>query len=205
MKSTLAIMKSTLALVALIGVLGFSTDGMSQIQLSNGDIKVKDIEVEAQPTPLFQAAGVKNKNIPNPKEWLEMEVEFEVKGDEDKVVPELLFRYYAGFRDEKGSVRILTGDVKHINVVPGEEYYSSAYVSPSTLGQITGDYSRFQPSSVAGVGVEIYFNGVIIGGSTSTGTKFWAAGTAPAPGVMGKGETPFALLWIDRYAQAGKK
>ncbi|MDF1739510.1 MAG: hypothetical protein P1U86_10160 [Verrucomicrobiales bacterium] len=199
-------MKSLLTLLTLIGVLGFSTTGMSQIQLAVGDIKVDEPEVEAQPTPQFQAGGVKNKNVPNPREWLELEVKFEVKGDEDDIVPELLFRYYVGFRDQSGSPRILTGDVKHINVVPGDEYYSSAYVSPSTLGEITGDFKKFQPSSVIAQGVEVYYNGVIIGGASSMSgskAKFWQAGTVA--GVLSKDETPFALLWIDRYAQSAKK
>lgn len=199
-------MKSLLTLLTLIGVLGFSTIGMSQIQLSVGDIDVDEPDIEAQPTPQFQAGGVKNKNVPNPKEWLELEVKFKVKGDKDKVVPELLFRYYVGFRDQAGAPRILTGDVKHINVVPGEDYYSAAYVSPSTLGEITGDFKKFQPSSVIAQGLEVYYNGVIIGGASSMSgskAKFWSAGTVA--GILTKNETPFALLWIDRYAQVAKK
>ena len=127
-------MKSLLTLFTLIGVLGFSTTGMSQIQLAVGDIKVDEPEIEAQPTPQFQAGGVKNKNVPNPREWLELEVKFEVKGDDKKIVPELLFRYYVGFRDQTGAPRILTGDVKHINTIQARMSLRAPWVKlPATL------------------------------------------------------------------------
>lgn len=173
------------------------------IQLKVGDIDVKNVEVQAQKTPNFQAGDVKTKNVPNPRDWLEVEVEFEVKTRSDVAIPELLFRYYIGFRDESGNGRVLTGDVKHINIVPNEETYSAIYVAPSTLGKITGDFRNFREGSVEGVGVEIIFNGVIVGGYTDKG-KFWEQ-IGPEPGVLGRDETPFALLWIDRYAESAQK
>ena len=199
-------MKKLLTLLAFAGLFGGSLHAQQQVQLKVGDVDVKKMEFDAQKTPSFQAGDVKGKNIPNPRDWLELEVEFTVKGDPKTVVKELLFRYYIGFRDQTGAARVLTGDVKHINIVPGEESYSAVYVSPSTLGEITGDFRRFQPSSVEAVGVEVIYNGVIVGGKSSMSgarAKFWeAAGTQP--GVLAKGDTPFALLWIDRYADAEK-
>jgi hypothetical protein len=199
-------MKKLLTLLAFAGLFGGSLHAQQQVQLKVGDVDVKKMEFDAQKTPSFQAGDVKGKNIPNPRDWLELEVEFTVKGDPKTVVKDLLFRYYIGFRDQTGAARVLTGDVKHINIVPGEELYSAVYVSPSTLGEITGDFRRFQPSSVEAVGVEVIYNGVIVGGKSSMSgarAKFWeAAGTQP--GVLAKGDTPFALLWIDRYADAEK-
>ncbi|MDF1824485.1 MAG: hypothetical protein P1U68_07570 [Verrucomicrobiales bacterium] len=177
------------------------------VQLQVGDVDVKKMEVEAQKTPNFQAGDVKTKSVPNPRDWLEVEVEFSVKGNSDQVVPELLFRYYIGFKDQSGSGRVLTGDIKHINIVPGEETYSAVYVAPSTLGEITGDFRNFREGAVEAVGLEIYYNGVIVGGkSTESGSraKFWQA-LGTQPGVLGRDETPFALLWIDRYAESAKK
>ncbi len=199
-------MKKLLSLFALVGLLGGSLQAQQQVQLKVGDVEVGKMNYDAQKTPSFQAGGVKDKNIPNPRDWLELEVEFKVKGDPKAIVKELLFRYYIGFRDQTGAARILTGDVKHINIVPGEDNYSAVYVSPSTLGEITGDFRRFQTSSVEAVGVEIIYNGVIVGGKSSMSgsrAKFWeSAGTQP--GILGKIDTPFALLWIDRYADVEK-
>lgn len=196
-------MKSLLALAAAFAVSTFgSLHAQQQIQLKLGDVDVKQPAFDAQKTPNFQAGDVKNKDIPNPRDWLEVEVEFEVKGPKGAVVKDLLFRYYVGFRDTTGTPRVLSGDVKHINVVTGEKFFSSAYVAPNMLGEITGDFRRFQPNSVEAVGVEVYYNGVIVGGTTTKG-KFWEA-IAPQPGVLGKADTPFALLWIDRYAEVEK-
>jgi hypothetical protein len=199
-------MKKLFTILAFAGLLGGSLQAQQQVQLKVGDVEVGKMEYDAQKTPSFQAGDVKGKDIPNPRDWLELEVEFKVKGDPKSVVKELLFRYYIGFKDQTGSARILTGDVKHINIVPGEDSFSAVYVSPSTLGEITGDFRRFQPSSVEAVAVEIIYNGVIVGGKSSMSgarAKFWeSAGTQP--GVLAKIETPFALLWIDRYADAEK-
>ncbi len=170
------------------------------LQLKMGDVKVSKPSYDAQKTPNFQAGDVKSKNIPNPRDWLEVEVEFEVDGPRNAVVKDLLFRYYIGFRDSSGSPRVLTGDVKHINIPTKEKLYSAAYVAPSTLGEITGDFRRFQPGAVEAVGVEIYYNGVIVGGTSTSNGKFWESIPGQA-GVLGKAETPFALLWIDRYAE----
>ncbi len=179
------------------------TSFAQQVQLKLGDVKVEQLVFDAQKTPNFQAGDVKSKDIPNPRDWLEIETEFEVRGPKDAVVKDLIFRYYVGFRDKAGTPRVLTGDVKHINIVAGEKSFSSAYVAPATLGEITGDFRRFQPTSVEAVGVEVFYNGVMVGGTSSKGGKFWEA-VAPAPGVLGKAETPFALLWIDRYAEVEK-
>jgi hypothetical protein len=185
-------MKSLVAAVALLTVSGTAVHAQQQpVQLKMGDVKVQQPAFDAQKTPNFQAGDVKTKDVPNPKDWLEIEVEFEVDGPRNAVVKELLFRYYVAFSD-------------HINVVCGEKTFSAAYVAPSMLGEITGDFRRFQPGAVKGVGLEVIYNGVVVGGATTGGGKFWEA-TGTSPGVLGKAKTPFALLWIDRYAETSAR
>jgi len=172
------------------------------VQIKPGDgVDVETPEVEAQKPPSFDADGPKPKNIKSPRDWLEIEVEFEPKDVEprDAVIPKLLFRYYVAIRSDEGT-KVLTGDVTHVNVVAGEKIYSAAYISPMTLGKITGDYRRFQTSAVRGVGVEVFYNGVSAAGTTTGGAgRAWET-LAPEPGVIGEHDSPFALLWIDRYA-----
>jgi len=190
-------------LMIMVGALAFApiaSHAQQPIQLSVGDVNIRKMDVDVQKTPNFSAGGVKDKNVPNPKDWLEVEVEFEVKGRGDAVIPELLFRYYIGFRDQTGRPRTLTGDVRHRNVPLGERTFSAVYVPPPTLGEITGNFRRFNSSSVEAVGVEVYYNGVIVGGDSSRGGKFWEQ-TGTQPGILSKIQTPFALLWIDRYAE----
>lgn len=170
-----------------------------QVQVEKVD--VKSINYDTQPTPQFQAGNVKSKNVPNPKDWLEVEVEFEVAaGQRNAVVPELLFRYYVAITAEDGSTKVLTGDVTHVNMVAGEEYFSAVYVAPMTLGTITGDFRRFQSGAVKAVAVEVFHNGVSKGGQSQGATGRWWETLAPQAGVLGREKTPFALLWIDRYA-----
>ena len=173
-----------------------------QPQVKSGDgVKIKGLEFEAQQTPEFSAGGVKNKNIPNPREWLEIEAEFEVDkaSPKDAILPELKFRYYVGLMDESNKPVVLSGDVDYVNVISGEEYYSAVYVHPSTMGKITGEHRRLDKGSIKAVGVEVYYQGVLVGGHSTTGKKFWEAGTTP--GILSKDKTPFALLWIDRYPE----
>ncbi len=173
------------------------------VQLKMGDIKVSSPSLLSQKTPNFQAGDVKVKNIPNPRDWLEIEIEFEVAGDRKAVVKELLFRYYVAMRDQSNQVRCLTGDVKHINILCRDKTYSAAYVAPAVLGEITGDFRRFNTSSVEAVGLEIIYNGVVVGGTSTKGGSFWQ-NLSTQPGVLGKADTPFALLWIDRYAEVDR-
>jgi hypothetical protein len=71
---------------------------------------------------------------------------------------------------------------------------------------VTGEYRNFQASDVAGYGVEIFYNGVLVGLKSSlsgASQKFWEK-TGTTEGVLPKHETPFELLWIDRYADVKK-
>lgn len=181
-------------LAALEPVLG------QQIQVDT--VTVNSLKYDTQPTPQFEAGNVKSKDVPNPKDWLEVEVEFEARASErNAVIPELLFRYYVAVKAQDGSTKVLTGDVTHVNMVGGERYYSAVYVSPITLGKVTGDYRRFQLGAIAAVAVEVFYNGVSKGGKSEGGPAGrWWEQTQTEPGVLAKDKTPFALLWTDRYA-----
>ena len=199
-------MKKLITIFAALGL--FAAGAQAQnLKIDPGAVKIKEMELEVQKTPQFQAGGVNDKNIPNPRDWLELEVEFEVdvRAPDNTVVPELMFKYYVGFRDKSGNNRCLMGEVKHKNVMVGEEAYSAVYISPDTLGEITGEYRSFQTSDVAGYGIEVYYNGVLVGlsSSVSGNNKFWES-MSTSPGILAKHDTPFALLWIDRYADVEK-
>lgn len=200
-------MKKILILVVACCLFAISADAQ-QLNIKPGDVKVEALELEVQQTPQFQAGGLKDKNIPNPRDWVELEIEFEVdvRAPDNAVLPELLVKYYVGFKDQSGNGRTLTGQVTHKNVLVGEETFSAAYISPDTLGEVTGEYRNFQASDVAGYGVEIFYNGVLVGLKSSlsgASQKFWEK-TGTTAGVLPKHETPFELLWIDRYADVKK-
>jgi len=159
------------------------------------------VEFDVQPTPVFEAGGGgKSKKIPRQKGWLEVDVEFEVKaGNKEGVVADLQFRYYIAVKGEDGT-RLLVGDVNHVNMLEGDALYSVVYVSPATLGKVTGKYGDFQPSSVNAVAVEVSYNGRVIGTESTGGNGRWWESLSAEQGVLPKSKTPFALLWMDRYA-----
>lgn len=177
----------------------FAFAGISSAQ----DVDVKKIEFEVQPTPSFDAGGVKSKNVPSPRSWLEIEVEFEAKQKtREGIYPQLKFRYHVAIKGRDG-VYYLTGDVDHVNVVAEKELYSVCYVSPAALGTITGDFEKFQAGDVAAVGVEVYDSGVLTGmASEGQSGKWWESSSLKRSGaaISKKENTPFALLWMDRYA-----
>ena len=192
----------------ILGATGYVIYAQQQVQVKAGSgIDLRKITFDTQKTPDIQAGNVKTKRVDSPRDWLEIEVEFEAKdvSPRDAVIPEVIFRYYVAMTDKNNQPIVLSGDVTHVNVVAGEKYHSAAYVPPSTLGKYTGDFKRFQASSVKGIGVEILYNGVRVGGGLEgINSKFWET-VAPTPGVLSRQETPFGLLWIDRYADEKKK
>jgi hypothetical protein len=74
------------------------------------------------------------------------------------------------------------------------------YVSPTTLGAITGDYRNFQKSAINAVAVEVSYNGRVIDTKSEGPQSRWWETLSAEQGILQKGKTPFALLWIDRYA-----
>ena len=167
------------------------------------NVDVKKIEYQVQPTPQFDASAVKGKRVSSPRSWLEIEVEFETKQtNQEGIYPNLKFRYHVAIKGKDG-VHYLTGDVDHINVVADQELFSVMYVSPTTLGTITGDYKDFQDGNVQAVAVEVYQDGVLAGGdSEGERGKWWESASLKKGGakLLNKMDTPFALLWLDRYA-----
>jgi len=185
-----------LSLVALPLVAG------AQQNVQVGDVEIKELMVEIQQTPEFQAGNVKGKNVPRPRDWLEIEVEFEVEtAPKDSAAPAVMFRYYVAIQGPQG-VRTLRGDVTHVNVPGDEEIYSAVYVSPSKLASITGKTSGFTESDIIGVGVAVYVDGIAnTGEAYKLKNGWWTADNVQTePGVLSRKDTPFALLWIDRYA-----
>jgi len=195
----------------VLAALGMADVAFSQqpVLINPGDVKIKKIEFVGQPTPIFVVEGVKMKDVPRQREWMEVEVEFKVekgRNDKEAVVPELTFRYYVGFQDQTGKYVLLTGDVTHLNVQVGEDHFSAVYIAPTTHGKLTGDYRRLDLLKVKGVGVEVFYNGVKVGmdATVKTTPPFWESPTMsrqPGTGILPKDKTPFAILWIDRYPE----
>ncbi|MEZ5432873.1 MAG: Amuc_1102 family pilus-like protein [Verrucomicrobiales bacterium] len=172
-------------------------------------VRIQQMKVvaEMQKTPNYVAEGPKAKQIEKPREWLEIEVEFTAEPAKDlgPVIPRLEFRYYLLVKDLDKKPRMLTGTVMHVNVTGNQKLYSVIYVDPDALTKLTGDPGKFKTRDVEEIGVVALYDGIQCGEYASGGKKFWEspnAASATMPGmILNKNQTPFSLLWKDRYPE----
>lgn len=160
------------------------------------------------PSPEF--SGGKQKSF-KPKDWLEVETKIKVEMSPEpksKTAPEILVKWYVAVKnpDRSGYFFLLTKSVTHINVPLNEEIYSSVYLSPASIMRLTGS-PKGGKSAVEYVGYEVLVDGEVKASDTSKGTAGWwkstseklsASDTVP---LLAKYETPFSIMWWDRYAE----
>ncbi len=147
-----------------------------------------------------------------PRDWLEIEAAITIDARPEPpsgMLDRLLVKWYVAVQnpDERGQFFLLTREVNHVNVPIGEEFYSSVYLSPSSIRRITGNY-RNARRSIEFVGYEVYFDGEVIAHAANRGARdqWWTmpsdriAASDSVP-LLTKPETPFAAMWWDRYAE----
>ncbi len=186
--------------------------------------KVDKPDFDALPSPEF--GGNTDLKKFNPKDWLIVEVEFEIDaredGDKPDFVDELEFVYYVavenGNRSKTNPAEFLLMEksVKHVNIPVGEKVYSAIFLSPSSVKRISGG-ERAGKNIIKSVAVVVKYQGRAVGGSGTEGdvakdgrtkpnawwtqlggTKLMRTEKIP---LLAKKETPFAPLWWDRYAE----
>lgn len=196
-------MKALISTCSVFAVMLAIASSASAQSWSPKDGKIGKIDVEIQQTPQFPAGNVKDKRIPSPRNWVEIEVEFElsdrvIKGD---FVDKVMLRYYIVVKGDNES-RMMTGDVTHVYVPTGEDVYSIAYVPPAALNRVMGKRSNVTSSSILAVGVAIFINGVEIARGASGQPEGWWLNTQlqQESGVLAKSKTPFSIMWLDRHA-----
>jgi hypothetical protein len=180
-------------------VLAGSVSARAQVQVKS--VKVDKPDINMLKTPEFDVGGTLVKDTPRRREWLEIDVKFEVEGQSASgYIDSLLFKYYVVLDDDKKTMLVM--DVTHVNVPMGEELWSSAYVSPSSLDKLLGK-EKGNERSVEGYAVEILYQGQAVGGKAdpSPSTRWWQSRPATPGLLLSKDKTPFAPLWWDRYAE----
>jgi hypothetical protein len=150
-----------------------------------------------------------------PKDWLEVEVSIKIPAAnaEQKKIGfhnQVTVKWYVAMDnpDAKGVIK-LTKTINHINVPVDEEIYSSVYMSPSSLKRLTGK-DKAGKSAVKAVGVEVLVDGVKVGeAADKQKVGWWNSGSLSDQSdkfpLLNKNETPFAMLWWDRYAEIQKE
>jgi hypothetical protein len=197
------------------GLVGVSTT----IQAEPKKIEIDEPKFEAIKSPEY-SANTKPKKW-DQKEWLEMEVKFKVtnlimrKLPKDKTLPKLTVKWFVVAEDPNKSDKYIrmTKEVVHVNIPIEEEMYTSCYISPSGVRRLSGGREKASEKMIFGVGGEFYLDGELIGFFASKDDKvkvngknmpFWYAPTlseSQSVQIHDKNETPFELLWIDKFAE----
>lgn len=177
-------------LLALVSTAGIA---MAQVpvQVGPANIKVKKINPSVITSPEFRT-DVPDKRSPKLK-WFEIEVEFDVdKIPKGQVIDELTFKYVVLFNG-----KLLTGEVTHVNIPNGSDHYSVMYMSPRSIDRATMG-APFTAGMVDNIWVSVERQGQKLGEDS---LKKTAQPNVPqTPGLLvPKSETPFQVLWWDRY------
>ncbi len=150
-----------------------------------------------------------------PKDWLEVEVGIKIpatNAEQKKIgfINQVTVKWYVAMDnpDAKGIIK-LTKTINHINVPIDEEIFSSVYMSPSAIKRLTGK-DKAGKSAVKAVGVEVLVDGVKVGEAADKAKiGWWNSGQVSDQSdkfpLLNKDETPFSMLWWDRYAEIQKE
>lgn len=179
---------------------------------AQGKADVGNLVFDDIPSPDVQTG--KSKNF-KPKDWLEVEAGIKIpatNAEQKKAgfIDQVTVKWYVAFKnpDGKGFIK-LSKTINHINVPIEEEIFSSVYMSPSMLKRVTGK-DKAGKGDVEAVGLEVLVNGEKVGlAAQKKPEKWWEAGSLSDQSdkfpLLNKDETPFAMLWWDRYAEIQKE
>jgi hypothetical protein len=197
-RSALATIAASAAVLSL-----FSSSAQAQ-----GKGEVGNLTFDNIPSPEVQSG--KQKAF-KPKDWLEVEAGMKLpaaNAEQKKIgfINEVTVKWYIAVKnpDGKGVIK-LAKTINHINVPIDEEVFTSVYMSPSSLKRLTGT-DKASKSAVEAVGIEVLVNGEKIAqGSVKQKDGWWNAGSLSDQSdkfpLLNKDETPFQMLWWDRYAE----
>lgn len=168
---------------------------------------IKRVTVGEQPTPQF-SGGVKEKRW-RPKNWIEVDVEFDIKlpadaGGNKGTYDSLQVNIYLALQQmtKEGKRIVLKGSFETTTIPAGEPCHVLAYVSPATLRSIFLKDNVTASTDVQGWGVEILAGGQRIAGDSSVGKEPWWETKRESFAfsdnlLVHKSKTPFGILWGD--------
>ncbi|NNC88973.1 MAG: hypothetical protein HKN82_10995 [Akkermansiaceae bacterium] len=153
-----------------------------------------------------EVGGNTGKKNWDPKDWLEVEVKFKIDAvrPDAKFVDEVRIRWYVAVENpESKGYWLLEKEVTHVNVPVGEDIYASVYLSPTSVMRLSGG-ERASKAVVDRVGGEISILGTTNYFSSKGKAGWWQSGTLSRSDkvpLLNKNQTPFKMLWYDRYAE----
>lgn len=203
--------------LALLALVTASLVSQASAQAPQIKVDIKELKLEQQLTPMFQAAGVVEKRW-KPKTWIELDMGIKIKlpraeGGDDASAGSLEVRYFVATsaKDKEGKIIVISGNITYENIPADDEAHALAYISPSTLKRVLMK-DNGNKADVSAFGVDIYYNGQPTATQSSAGQRWWANGTEPnsdkftfQEGILPKAKTPFAIMFGDYDLQVSQK
>lgn len=175
-------------------------------------MKFKKCEIIQEQTPDFTLKGATKEKRFKPKDWLELEFEWDVKPSkkrqeiEPKFYDDVTIKYYVFLSPaDVTKKKLLVADVTYINVPIDETIHSGVFISPASFYNLTGD-KLANKNAVTFWGAEVTIAGALVGRASSQNgpTPWWKAANVPPAEegrLLPKHKTPFAPLWSDYYME----
>ena len=156
---------------------------------------------------MLQASNVKMKRW-NPKNWIELDLEFDIKlpeeaGGRKGTYSGLQVNLYVALQHmtKENKREVLTGTLDLLDVPADEPSHALAYISPATLKSIFQKDFVTASSDIQGWGVEIVAEGKVVAAKSSVGKTAWWENKEAFAMMQGmllnKMETPFAAVFGD--------
>jgi hypothetical protein len=205
MKNSLSLLRRGVATVA------FSTMVLSSAAFGQGKGEVSSLSFDKLQSPEVNSGESKSWK---PLDWLEIEAEVTIPAQnrEQKAygfIDKIEVEWYLAIQEKLTKKTVLiTKRVTHINVPVDDAFFVSAYLSPTTVKRLTGSDTA-SSNMVAAAGVVVRSNGEPVAQKAEKEKEgWWNAGslsrTEKYP-LLNKDETPFRMLWWDRYAEIEKE
>lgn len=195
------------AVVAAICGLTGGTNAFAQKAEPKVKVNVEKAITGSLQSPEFSGPGASDKKF-KPRTWLDIDVPFRVETDskDEKYIDGLVFKFFVAVKNERGKgFFLISKEIEYVNVPVNKDMFASAYMSPASIERLTGS-DKVNRGSVDVVGVEVTYNGQMVGASTTKFKEGWWAkpseNLVPADNkfpLLNKDETPFKALWYDRY------
>lgn len=177
---------------AALSTAAFAAPSAVPAAVTARNVRIEKILPAVVGTPEFTIANTPPKRSQLQK-WLEIEVEFAVEGVE--LIDELTFKF-----DVKMNGKLYPGEITHVNIPKGKDRYTVMYLSPRNLERIT-DGKPLNASMIENIWITISKQGQALAISSLKDKNVKVVPNLPQfPGMLTpKSETPFSVLWTDRY------
>ncbi len=176
-----------------LSIFALALAGSVFAQNRGNNFQITKISRDLITTPQFNYSGAEQKREAHER-WLRVDVQFSAAPE---FTEELTLKYYILMNG-----KVLTGEVRHVNVLAGRELYSCVYVPPHALAYVLGNRPP-NTTSVENVAVQVLQKGEVKDElSMARARPQWFASLPTFPGlVLDKNETPFAPLFWGYYEQ----